>query len=78
MIAVHFGAPRPLMKRIDPPETGLAPGLQMLAADLESPFFRYEWSNRFGFGGGNRLNGAIIDLTAAGGANTYTIPTIYT
>jgi hypothetical protein len=44
---------------------------------MDQPFIDYEWSNRYGFGCGNRLNGIVMDLTAAGGASTYTIPTAY-
>jgi hypothetical protein len=77
LLALHFGAPRPLMKRVDPPDTGLTTGLQMVPSDMDQPFIDYEWSNRYGFGCGNRLNGIVMDLTAAGGASTYTIPTAY-
>lgn len=77
MLAVHMGAPKPLMKRVDPPETGLTTGLQMVPTDYDAPFMDYEWCNRFGLGVGNRLNGVVIDLTASGGANTYSIPAAY-
>jgi len=72
--AVHLDAPRPLCKRVDPAGTGLGVGLQMRAVDFHMPFDRYSWSDRFGLGVGNRLNGVIVDLTAAGGAGTYTVP----
>lgn len=74
LFGIHFGAPRPIMRRVDPPDTGLTTGLQMVAEDFEFPFLKYAWRNRVGYGVGNRLNGVVMDLTAAGGANTYTIP----
>ena len=74
--AFHLDAPKPLIKRVDPPDTGLTTGLQMITADEDSPFLKYEWANRYGFGAGNRLNGAIVDLTAAN-PGQYTIPAVY-
>lgn len=74
LLAIHMGAPKPLKKRVDPIETGLSTGLQMVPRDLNMPFLDYEWCNRYGFGVGNRLNGVVMDLTAAGGAGTYSIP----
>ncbi len=76
MLTIHFGAPRPLMKRVDTPESGLTTGLKLKwASDQESPFLKWEWWNRYGFGVGNRLNGVITDLTT-GGSN-YTTPLQY-
>jgi hypothetical protein len=77
MAAFHLAAPKPLQRRIDPPETGLGSGLQLIVEDVRSPIWRASWRNRFGVGAANRLNGAIVDLTAAGGAGTYSIPAIY-
>lgn len=73
MMAIHFGAPRPLMLRTDPPDTPFTTGLQMVAEDMNNPFMKYAWRDRFGYGCGNRLNGVVMDLTATT-ANTYTIP----
>jgi len=74
MGAFHTEAAAPLYRRIDPPETGLGQGLQLIVEDMNAVIWKQTWRNRFGIGAGNRLNGVIIDLTAAGGANTYTIP----
>lgn len=74
MLGIHFGAPRPLKLRTDPPDTPFTTGLQLIAEDMNNPFMKYQWRDRFGYGCGNRLNGVAMDLTAAGGANTYTIP----
>lgn len=77
LLGVHLEAPPPLLERVDTEASGLLAGLQLIAEDFDNPFWKYEWSHRFGFGAGNRLNGAVIDLTAAGGPNTYTVPARY-
>lgn len=74
MLAVHMDAPRPLIERIDPPATGLPRGLALVAEDMDYPFRTADWSHRFGFGVGNRLNGVVQQLAVSG---TYTIPTLY-
>jgi hypothetical protein len=74
LLAVHMGAPRPLVKRRDPEDTGLPPDLAMVAEDAEYPFQASFWSHRFGFGVGNRLNGVAMELGTGG---TYTVPTAY-
>lgn len=73
MLGVHLDAPAPLKKRIDPADTGLGDGLQLVAEDEEYPFLASYWQNRFGFGAGNRLNGYAMQLVAS---TTYTSPTI--
>jgi hypothetical protein len=73
LLAVHLDAPKPLLRRIDPPQVGLGDGLQLVAEDLDFPYKTADWSHRFGFGAGNRLNGVVMQLTAG----SYTIPTIY-
>jgi hypothetical protein len=73
LLAVHLDAPKPLLRRIDPPQVGLGDGLQLVAEDLDFPFKTADWSHRFGFGVGNRLNGIVMQLTAG----SYTIPTLY-
>jgi hypothetical protein len=77
LLAIHLDAPKPLKRRIDPPETSLGTGLQLIVEDVHSPIWRSTWRDRFGYGVGNRLNGVAMDLTASGGANTYTIPAAY-
>lgn len=78
LLGIHAGAPSALAIRSDPPDTGLSLGLKMAAADLEFPFLDYAWTDRFGYGVANRLNGVVMDLTAAGGAGIYTIPAGFT
>lgn len=74
LVAIHLEAPQPLKRRIDPPATGLGVGLQLVAQDIEHPFRSAEWSHRFGFGVGNRLNGVVMQLGQAG---AYAAPAIY-
>jgi len=74
MIALNMDAPKPLMKRVDPSDTGLARDLHIAAQDMQYPFESSQWRHRFGFGVGNRLNGVVMELGTGG---TYTIPSAY-
>lgn len=74
MVGIHLDAEAPLIRRIDPSETGLGDGLQLVAEDEKFPFQSSFWRHRFGFGAGNRLNGVVMELGTGG---TYTIPTAY-
>jgi len=71
-IAIHLDAPAPLVMREDPPETGLAGGLNLIAEDEEMPFRSSYYSHRFGLGAGNRLNGVALEFGVGG---SYTVPT---
>jgi len=73
MLGVHLDAPAPLKKRIDPADTGLGDGLQLITEEEEYPFKSSYWQNRFGFGVANRLNGYAMQMVAS---TTYTSPTI--
>lgn len=73
MLGVHLGAPRPLIERVDPADTGLGTGLQLVARDVEFPFTTSFWRDRFGYGVGNRLNGVAFELGTGG---SYTVPTL--
>lgn len=75
MLGIHLDAPAPLKRRIDPLETGLGDGLQLVATDEEFPFTKMTWRHRCGFGVGNRLNGVALELGTGG---SYTVPTGYT
>ena len=70
-LSIHMEAPKPLNKRIDPPETGLGSGLQLVAKNADYPFTDAQYRNRLGFGVGNRLNGVVMDYTTG----SYAIPT---
>lgn len=74
MLGLHLDAPKPLIERIDPADTGLGTGLQLVAEDEEYPLKGSHYRHRFGFGAGNRLNGVVMELANGGG---YTIPTAY-
>lgn len=73
MIGVDLDAPKPLMERADPADTGLGRGLQLVARDMEFPFETSFWRDRFGYGVGNRLNGVVLELGMGG---SYTDPTV--
>jgi hypothetical protein len=73
MLGIHLDAPAPLKKRIDPADTGLGDGLQLVAEDAQYPFQASCWQNRFGFGVANRLNGYAMQMVTS---TTYTSPTI--
>jgi len=74
VLAVHLEAPRPLWRRVDPAATGLGRDLQLVARKEDWPNTSAHWRHRFGFGVGNRLNGAICHVAAS---TSYTVPTIY-
>lgn len=74
MLGIHLDAPKPLIRRIDPADTGLGDGLQIVAKDMDFPFENTFWRHRFGVGAGNRLNGVVMELGTGG---TYTIPAAY-
>ena len=74
MLGVHLDQPKPLIRRIDPADTGLGDGLQLVARDMEFPFEASFWRHRFGLGAGNRLNGVVMEVAAGG---SYSIPTAY-
>jgi hypothetical protein len=74
MLGIHLGAPKPLIRRIDPADTGLGDGLQLVATDAQFPFNDSVWRHRFGVGAGNRLNGVMMEVAAGG---TYSVPTAY-
>jgi len=73
ILSVHTGVEAPLMKRVDPAETGLGTDLQLVARDEEFPFNESVWRHRFGFGVANRLNGIVVECSDGG---SYTDPTI--
>lgn len=73
-LTVHADAPKPLMIREDPPDTGLATGLQLINESDDTPFENAHYAHRFGVGAANRLNGVVLELGTGG---TYSIPTGY-
>lgn len=74
MFAIHGDATPPLKKRVDPADTGLARGLQIVARDEAYPFEAAFYRHRFGLGCGNRLNGVAAFIDAGG---SYVVPSAY-
>ena len=76
MVGVHLDTEPVLKKRVDPADTGLSTGLQIIfGGEVEDfPHTAEYWENRYGFGSGNRLNLVVMEISDGG---TYTIPTIY-
>lgn len=76
MVGLHLGAKPPLIRRIDPPQLNTSPDLVLTnpMGDPNYPFIHWRFQTYFGLAVGNRPNGVVCDLTAAGGASTYTIP----
>lgn len=75
LLALHLDAPKPLVMRVDPADTGLPQGLQLVSTTDAYPLSDAQYRHRFGLGVGNRLNGVFCDLTDAAG--TFAIPTGY-
>lgn len=73
MLGVHMEVEAPLYMRVDPTDTGLGRGLQLVAREQEFPFQSAFWRARFGVGVANRLNGVAFELGTGG---TYTDPTV--
>ena len=74
MLGILLSEAGPLMRRVDPADTGLGQGLQLVAQEEEFPFQSSVWRHRFGFGAGNRLNGVVMELGTGG---SYSIPSGY-
>jgi hypothetical protein len=72
LLAVHLDAQPPLWKRVDPAGTGLGTGLQLIQQKVDQPLLEAQWSNRFGYAVGNRLNGIVLELNQGG---SYAVPT---
>jgi hypothetical protein len=74
LVSIYLDAPKPLMERVHPADTGLAPGLQLKNNQRDYPLNFNDWEYDFGIGTGNRLNGAVMELGTGG---TYSIPSDY-
>jgi hypothetical protein len=70
--SMHLSAGAPLVKRVDPADTGLGQGLQLVAVNEKYPLQGSFYRNRFGLGVGNRLNGVAREFATGG---SYTVPT---
>lgn len=74
VIGLHMDAPKPVKRRVDPADTGLTPGLQLVTETAGEPYRTSRWRNRQGFGVSNRIGAVVIALNGTG---TYSIPTGY-
>jgi hypothetical protein len=74
MVGIHLDAEPVLKRRVDPADTGLGVGLNLIMETDDFPNSAQYWENRYGFGAGNRLNLVVMELGSGG---TYTIPTAY-
>lgn len=74
MVGVDLAGQAPLIQRIDPADTGLGTGLQLVAESDVYPFTASHYRHRFGVGVGNRLNGVVMELGTDG---SYGIPSGY-
>lgn len=74
LIAIDPDAPAPLKMRVDPGDTGLARGLQLIAEETDYPLEMSHYRHRFGLGCGNRLNGVVMEFGTGG---SYSIPSGY-
>ncbi len=76
LLTVDMMQPGPVKKRVDP-EASLQ-GFKLVSEFEQYPLTKSTWRDRFGFGVGNRLNGYVVQLTAAGtGISNYTTPSTY-
>ena len=73
-IMVLLEVPAPLQKRVDPADTGLGRGLQLVATDTNHPMQRASYEHRYGLGCGNRLSAACMLIDESG---TYSPPAAY-
>lgn len=73
-IAIHLDAPKPLRMRVDPANTGLARGLNLVSTSDAYPLQNSHYRNRFGVAVVNRLNGVVLELGTGG---TYSVPSGY-
>lgn len=64
LLATDIDMPGPLKRRVDPAATGLPRGLTMIPDNDRHPIQNSIWSNRWGYGAGNRLNGVVMHFTA--------------
>lgn len=75
LLGVKLDEPAPCVERVDPAETGLPRGLNLVATDMDHPLQSAIYRGRFGLAVRNRLNGVVMFMSAGG---TYTVPAAYT
>ena len=73
-LCILLGVPAPLIMRVHPESTGLGRGLIMASQDEHHPVMQAHYKHDYGFGCGNRLSAACIEISEDG---AYTPPTGY-
>jgi hypothetical protein len=73
-LMVLMEVPAPLKMRVDPADTGLGRGLQLVAENETYPMRSVHYENRYGLGCGNRLSAACMLIDESG---TYSPPSAY-
>lgn len=71
-IAIDSDVERPLQERVDPIDTGLPQGLNLITETDDHPFRTAIYQHRFGYGVANRLNGVVTQFGTGG---SYAVPT---
>ena len=71
LLTLHLDAPPPLIRRVDDRRTPFRPGLRMVQERVDEPLRDAWWSNRFGYGVGNRLSAVV---TYIGTGTDYVVP----
>lgn len=74
-LGLLLGVPPPLKMRVDPADTGLTRGLQLVATDSQHPMTGAHYEHRFGLAVANRLCAAVIEIS--GGNGNYAPPAAY-
>lgn len=74
LMSMMMSGMKPLKMRVDPSDTGLPQGLQLISASPENfPFYDAQYRHRFGLGVFNRVGAAVMELTAG----SYSVPAAY-
>lgn len=74
LLSVDPSVGAPLKERVHPESTGLPRGLSLIAEEERYPIRTRVYENAFGFGVGNRLAAAVMELTTD---PAYDIPALY-
>jgi len=76
-LCILVGVPAPLIMRVHPARTGLGQGLILVSTDEHHPVTQMHYKHDYGFGCGNRLGAAIIEISDEQGAEAYAPPAAY-
>lgn len=76
-ICILVGVPAPLIMRVHPDYAGLGSGLILASRDEQHPMTQMHYKHDYGFGCGNRLSAAVIEISDEQGAEAYAPPADY-